>query len=208
MKEKDNEQERFVLEKYASERQEPFEKFLRKISKFLNDSKAPGRDRKSILMSALMTIQSFTKFRECTIGLRDLDGMYRFKAMTGFADEAMRAREELTFSAEDMKDIAFYRPVIICRFALFHLLERKPYKPGMERTYNRPELLSASRKNPDDMIEGDYIEILIRGRSQEILGWIELSGTSDGKLPSREEVLQAEFFSLCLIPVIDRLMPG
>lgn len=206
MKEKNKDEERYLIEKYASDRQEPFEKFLRKILKFLNDSKDTAKDKKSILMSALTTIQSFTKFRECTIGIRDLDGMYRFKAMTGFTDEAMRARDGLTYSADDMRDITFYRPITIGRFALFHLSERKPYKPGMEKTYNRPELLDAPRKNPDDMIEGDYIEILIRGSKQEILGWIELSGTSDGKLPSREEILETEFFSSCLIPVVDRLM--
>lgn len=206
MKEKDKDQERFILEKYASDRQEPFERCLRMILKFLNDSKNVERDSKSILADALTTIQSFTKFRECTIGLRDPDGLYRFKAFVGFNDEARKAREELAYSDDDMKDIAFYRPVIICRFAMFHLSERKPYKPGMERTYNNPELLDAPRKHPGDMIEGDYLEIMIRGKEQEILGWLELSGTADGKLPTREEVLKVEFFSSCLAPVISNLM--
>ncbi|MEM4262253.1 MAG: hypothetical protein QXY98_00770 [Thermoplasmata archaeon] len=205
-KAKSAEQEKFLLEKYASDRQEPFERFLRQVLKFLRDSKSSDKDRKTVLMEALQTIQSFTKFKECTIGYRDPDGLYRFKAMVGFKEEAMKARQEIAYTSDDMMDIASYRPVTICRFAFLHLSERKPYKSGMENTYNKPELLNMPRKYPDDMIEGDYLEILIRGKGQEIIGWIELSGTSDGKLPSREEVLKAEFFSSCLIPVLERIM--
>lgn len=203
---KNADQERFLLEKYASDRQEPFERFLRRILKFLNESKSPDKNSKDVLMEALRTIQSFTKFKECTIGLKDPDGLYRFKAMVGFREEAMKAREEIAYSSDDMNDFVSYRPVSICRFALFHISERKPYKPGMENTYNNPQLLGIPRKRPDDMIEGDYLEIIIRGKNQEIIGWIELSGTSDGKLPSRDEVLKTEFFSSCLIPVLERMI--
>jgi len=206
IKEKDKDQEKYILEKYSSDHPAPFEDFLKKILKLINDSKAQGIDNESVLMDALDTIQSFTKFKGCTLGLKDPDGLYRFKAMVGFRDEAMAARREIAFTNEDMKDIFSYRPINICRFSQLHISERKPYKPGMENTYNNPEMLDSPRTHPDDMIEGDYVEIVIRGKAQEIIGWLELSGTSDGKLPSRETVLQMEFFSSCLIPILQTMI--
>ena len=204
-REKDKGQEKFLLEKYTSGSPDHFESFLRGIMKFLNDSKSPDKDIQFKLISALLTIQSFTKFKELTLGLKDPDGLYRFKAMIGFRDEAIASRKEIVYTNEDMKDIFSYRPINICRFSQFHISERKPFKPGMENTYNKPELLEMQRRHPDDMIEGDYLEIIIHGKAQSIIGWLELSGTCDQKLPSRESVLKTEFFSTCLTPILQRI---
>lgn len=206
IREKDPEQEKYLLEKYSTDRMQPFEGFIRNVTKFFNDSKSPTKDNTSKLMDALLTIRSFTKFKECAIGLRDPDGLYRFKAMVGFRDDAVTARKEIAFTNEDMKDIFSYRPVTICRFSYFHISERKPYKQGMEKTYNEPQLLSSQRRHPDDMIEGDFMEIALQGKAQNIIAWLEFSGTSDGKLPSRESVLQTEFFSSCLLPILQKMI--
>jgi len=42
-------------------------------------------------------------------------------------------------------------------------------------------MLQSSRKSLDGTIEGDYIDVRILGKGGALLGWIELSGTTDGK---------------------------
>jgi len=201
-KQKDMEQEKKLIERYSPARKTPNEKFLAIVMDLFKKSKTPSIAFDTILLDILQAIQSFATFNELTIGLRDSDGLYRFKAMIGFRPEALQARKEISYTVHDMKDYFTYKPVIICRFTNFHVVERKPFKPGMEEMYNRPDMLEDIRRNPDDMIEGDYVEVIITGKDRDILGWFELSGTSDGKLPSRETLIQLEFFSQCIVPIL------
>jgi len=205
-KSKDFEQEKRLIEKYSPGSGTKNEQFIETIISFFDMVKGSTESLDAILDKTLKTIKSFFKFNECAIGLRDSDGLYRFKAMIGFRNEAVAARKEIFYSLDDMKDIFSYRPINICRFAQFHLSERKPYKPGTEVTYNHPELLESTRNQPNDMIEGDYIEFIIYGKDRDILGWLELSGPESGRIPSRETILKLEFFTSCIVPIIFPLM--
>jgi hypothetical protein len=61
------------------------------------------------------------------------------------------------------------------------LVEDNPYGKDEESTFNRELMLQSSRKSLDGTIEGDYIDVRILGKGGALLGWIELSGTTDGK---------------------------
>lgn len=52
------------------------------------------------------------------------------------------------------------------------------------KAYNRPALLAKKRHGATESLEGDYIDIRILGRGEELLGWIEISGTRAMKLPN------------------------
>lgn len=201
-KRKDAGQEQQLFKKYNRGIPSPDEKFIETITNFIVSAEKLKKPKEQILTEALQLIQSLSQFKECAFGLRDPDGAYRFKRLVGFGQDAETARKEIVYSEADMRDIITYRPIIICRFSQFHLSEMKPYKPGMEITFNKPNLLNSERKHPDDMTEGDYIEIPLQGKDREIIGWIELSGPASGKLPKREVILQIEFFASCLIPMI------
>ena len=201
-KQKDLEQEQLLIKKYSAVYRSANEQFLKAITNFIAKAKGPEKSLESILKEALEFIRTYSQFKERAIGLRDHDGLYRFKVIAGFDNEAESATREMVFSADDMKDIFTYRPINICRTAQFHLSERKSYKQGTENTFNRPDLLGSERKHPDDMIEGDYIEIPIQGKERDLIGWIEVSGPADGKMPKRETILRIEFFASCLVPII------
>jgi hypothetical protein len=47
-------------------------------------------------------------------------------------------------------------------------------------------MLQSARKSLDDTIEGDYIDVLILGKGEELLGWIEISGMQNGKFPDAQ----------------------
>jgi hypothetical protein len=51
------------------------------------------------------------------------------------------------------------------------------------KAFNRPGLLTATRSTDSDSLEGDYIDVKILGVNDDLLGWIEISGTRTMKLP-------------------------
>lgn len=63
------------------------------------------------------------------------------------------------------------------------LAEDKPFLDHEVDAYTRPILLKATRKSVDDCIEGDYFDTHIFDENEELIGWIEISGTKAGKFP-------------------------
>jgi len=199
---KDMEQEEMLKSIYSFGSEIPDEKFLEAALNFFSKIRNPSFSLESILKEILEFVRSNSPFQECLIGLKDKDGLFRFKAMIGFTDEAAAEIRNIVFTQDDMKSIRSYHPINICKFSQFHLSERRPYAPGMEKAFNKPDLLKSTRAHPDDMIEGDFIEIDLRDKSRDIIGWMELSGTVDGKLPQRDTIMRIEFFASCIIPII------
>jgi hypothetical protein len=199
-KQKDLDQERFLIEMYSSGRGTLEEQFLDGMRNFIVHTLESGPTLESILQEASKCIQTLFQFKKVAFGIRCRDGSYRYLAIVGFESEA--ARRKIIYTSEDIKDIIFYRSVRICKNAQFHLSEETPHNQERENIYNRPNPLGTVRQHPDDMIEGDFIVIILQGKNREIIGWIEVSGTTSGKLPGRETILRLEFFGSCLTPII------
>ena len=49
-------------------------------------------------------------------------------------------------------------------------------------------MLKQTRKELDDTIEGDYLDILVFDGKNEVCGYIEISGTKEGKLPDAKTI--------------------
>lgn len=199
---KDTAQEKMLISKYSPITDTPEEQFLEGILKFIEYTKTAGITSHVILLEAARMIRRLTEFKEIAIGVKDRDGMFRFAAMIGFKEEAEAARKKLAYTLADMKDGSAYQYMRLCKSSQIMLAENGPYKPGEEETFNRPALLEKPRAAPDDMIEGDYIDIFLNDREKEIMAWLELSGTKDGKMPKRETILWMELFAACLTTVL------
>ena len=65
-------------------------------------------------------------------------------------------------------------------------------------------MMRSKRKTSEDSIEGDYLDVLVYGPKDEILGWIEVSGTWDGKLPDAQTIRSLEVVSSVLSLAIVR----
>jgi len=202
MKKKDPEQDKFLRELYSPVPDSIEEQYLAEISRFLLQSKKFHKSRELVLFEVMRILKRLSGFKEIAIGLRDPDGMYRYQEMTGFHREAENARRGITYSLDDMNDGVSFPSIRIGKYSQIHLSEKNPYKPGEEKTFNHPELLGKPRQNVDDMIEGDYVNIFLYGKNKEILGWIELSGPNNGKLPGRDLMLWLEFFTICLVSIL------
>jgi len=119
-----------------------------------------------------------------SIGLRSADdGKYHYVAFAGLRKQAEDALRKCVYSREDLLDPKKYPYYDISKYTKLFLAEKNPYAPGEEESYNRPLMLTQSRTSFDDTIEGDYLDIFIIDNRRDIIGWIEVSGTKQGKLP-------------------------
>ena len=47
----------------------------------------------------------------------------------------------------------------------------------------------------EDTIEGDYLDICIYGEDDDLLGWIEISGLTNGKFPDVQTIKCVELLA-------------
>jgi len=119
------------------------------------------------------------------IGLRDSkDGLYKYKAMAGFRPDALEAHKKISYRKDQFFEDGEYHGFAVSKYTRIYLAEDNIPTEGLERgAYNRPGLLTLKRASPTDSLEGDYIDVGIYGRGDELVGWIEVSGTRTLKLP-------------------------
>lgn len=180
------------------------EKVMDGTEKLMLIARDPTLPLKIFLDEAGRLIHRLFDFREIAIGMKSKsDNLFRYEVLIGFSGEAERARKKLTYTDDDMLDSKKYpNGIVITKKTEFMLVELHPYKPGEEDTYNRPNLLAKQRSSIEDFIEGDYIIIYFFGRKGEVMGWVELSGTRNGKMPSRSTMRWLELISSIIASVI------
>jgi len=204
-KKKDYVQERLLLERYSKTNRTPHEESIDEIRKFVERCMKPNAQKQTVLDEAVRTILRMTEFKEIAINVKDVDGHYRFLAMSGFKRDAEAAMRALAYTPADLKDHEAFPAFRIGRVSQYFISEMNPYKPGEEKTYNEPQLLGKPRGAPDEMIESDYIDTFMVGPADEQNGWIELTSTKTGKLPSRETIIWLELFASCLSIILTNL---
>ncbi|UCE81390.1 MAG: hypothetical protein JSV94_02960 [Methanobacteriota archaeon] len=139
---------------------------------------------RDFLQNAADIIRDKFWVKEITIGLRDrADGLYRYEVMSGLDEGSWEAHRQLAYTLEQFEDSELYKSAQISNLTRLFLAEDNPYGSDEERTFNRELMLQSSRRSLDETIEGDYIDVRILGRDGVLLGWIEISGTTDGKFP-------------------------
>jgi hypothetical protein len=149
----------------------------------------PDIDMHMFLQEAADTINTKLAIKETTIGLRSpSDGMYRYEVMSGLTDSEWDAHKHLSYKDEDFHSQDVYKSMQISRYTRILLAEDNPYANGEETTYERDLMLQSKRKSLDDTIEGDYLDICIFGKGDDLLGWIEISGMRNGRFPDTETI--------------------
>ena len=149
----------------------------------------PDIDMHMFLQEAADTINSKLAIKETTIGLKSpSDGMYRYEVMSGLTDSEWDAHKHLSYKHEDFHSQDVYKSFQISRYTRILLAEDNPYANGEEATYERDLMLQSKRKSLDDTIEGDYLDICIFGKGDDLLGWIEISGMRNGRFPDTEMI--------------------
>jgi hypothetical protein len=130
------------------------------------------------VISRLFAIESVA------VGTRDpADRLYKYVFVTGLDGEVTEAYKSLKYSREQLLDPVTYPCYDISEHTKLFLAEDHPYAQGEELTYRRPGMIGLRRRDLTDSLEADYLDIFFRGHGEEILGFIETSGTRLKKLP-------------------------
>ena len=138
-----------------------------------------------------------------TIAVRNpVDRLFRYEAFAGVEEEAVVDFKKLVYTDEQVTDESIYKSYAISDLTRVYLDEDHPYAAGEEFTYRRPGLLDMKRRSLTDSLEADYIDVYLRGKDGELLGWIELSGTRMRKLPDIATIRWVELLACCLCVVL------
>lgn len=157
-------------------------------------------DVRKLMQDATNFIQRNFKLRWTMIGLRSpSDGLYRYEFESGMRDEAWAQHRKKAYKLEDFTTYTDYKGADISRLSRIYLQEENAlFKEDAEKGLNRPALYNARRLSPEDALEADYIDTLILGPGEQLLGWIEYSGTLAGKLPDAVTIRCIETISSIL----------
>ena len=149
----------------------------------------PDIDMHMFLQEVADTINAKQAIKEITIGLRSpSDGLYRYEVMSGLSDSEWDAHKRLSYKHEDFYSEDVYKFMQISKYTRLLLAEDNAYANGEETTYERDLMLQSKRKSLDDTIEGDYLDVCIFGKNDDLLGWIEISGMKNGRFPDTETI--------------------
>jgi len=186
-----------IREKYSSTSQNESEMIVDAIRMF-NDELLETRDVDRILREAGELVFSLFGFKEVLIGLREANGLFRYRVILGHSKKAEEAIKEAEYRIEEMARSEDYPCVTVSNLSEFCFKEDLPEDQKEVKQFNRPSDLSKERTNLEDMIEGDYLDAFIYGPEDRMLGWIEVSYPSNGKFPSRETVRGLELLASML----------
>jgi len=143
------------------------------------------------------------RLRWCMIGLRGADGVYKYEVEAGMRPEAWAKQKVKLYKNSDFDPSAQnYKAGEISKLSRVYLEEENQLPKEDEGVVNRPALLKGRRKSDDETLEADFIDTLILGPGNELLGWIEYSGTLTGKFPDPMTIRFIEGISAILASAI------
>jgi hypothetical protein len=143
------------------------------------------------------------RLRWCMIGLRGPDGVYRYEVEAGMRPDAWTKQKAKMYKYTDFAPSAQnYTAGEISKLSRVYLEEENELYKEDEGVVNRPALLRARRKADDETLEADFIDTLIMGPRDDLLGWIEYSGTLTGKFPDPMTVRFIEAISAIIAAAI------
>lgn len=149
-----------------------------------------------LAQDAATYIQKQFRLRWTMIGFQGNDGMYRYDVMSGMRDEAWARHKTKAWARADfMPTSGTYNYGDISKISRVYMEEQNPLLKEDERAANRPALLRSKRDSDETCLEADFIDTLILGSKDEMLGWIEYSGTIAGEFPDSTTVRNVEVIS-------------
>lgn len=178
---------------------DPNQKALDGLQSLLSHLRDPQINIDDMLLEAANFISRQFRIETVTIGLRDpKDGLYRYRAMVGLRDDAIKGHEQIEYRREEFFDDELFKGYDISKHSRLYLAEDNVLTEKERNAFNRPVLLTMKRTSTSDTMEGDYIDTRIWGTKDELLGWIEISGTRTMKLPDAATIKWVETVALII----------
>lgn len=131
-----------------------------------------------------------------TIAVRDPDRHYRYKVMSGLERDAVLQLKSLSYTKAQVLDGSVYPGHVISSHTKLYLAEDHPFTAEEEASYKYPGLIGMKRRSLTESLEADYLDFFFYDQDNEILGWIETSGTRLRKLPDAVTVRWIELIAV------------
>ncbi|HUW42838.1 MAG TPA: hypothetical protein VMW02_01235 [Thermoplasmata archaeon] len=172
------------------------EKIINSVLRFWLQVQEGKLSKDSLLQEVVEIIHRSLMFQEIAIALKDPnDGLYRYQTFTGFTKDAIEDMRSLVYTDAEVRAFDRLPGIRVSKLIEFTISEA-PLRAGEEAQFNRPILAAMHREADDEFTFGDYMNIYIRGRDDELLGFIEVSGPRDGKLPSGNSMKGLELIAI------------
>lgn len=169
---------------YSHKLKDPTQKSLEALQSLLEYFTKPVMDSRELMKQVAETICKQFGIDNCAVGIKSAeDGMFKYVILAGFREEAAENQKKLSYTYDQFTQSGEFNGTMISRYTKIYLAEDNEYRGIEKLAYNRPLLLGLRRRSLNDSLEADYIDTYIYGQNEELLGWIEISGTRTGKLP-------------------------
>ena len=159
-----------------------------------------------IIQDAVNYIHRQFRLRFVMIGLRNpTDGVCTYRVEAGMRPDVWEWQKKRTYKKEDfaLAKAGWYNAGEISRFTRVYLEEDNVLgEEDVAQIVNRPFMMKATRKTQEDTLEADFIDTLIITPDNELLGWIEYSGTIASKFPDPMVIRWIEFIAAILAAAI------
>jgi len=165
------------------------------VHALLMDLYQPGMSADELVKKVARMVFTQFNLREVSVGLRCEDGLYRYVAQHGMRAEVWAAHQKLVYNDQELFDPKKYKYTSISKYTRLFLAEDEPYDDDERGTYSEHLSTKSVRRSPKDSKEGDYLDFLILGPKEEVLGWIETSGTWDGRIPDARTIRSIEIMA-------------
>lgn len=164
-----------LSERYSGITASPDEKIMEAMMSTFDHAGVSGSTYNDVMLThVLMMIHRFFGFKKVAIATRVKDGRFMHSKVTGFVGEE-EAMKKALLTLDEIKQVqmeAAYR----FNSNIYIVLSGSPAKPAAGS--------DAHRTPSDSMVEGDSIFVFMLGKKKEIIGWIQLASTRDGKFPT------------------------
>ena len=181
---------------YSRAAMDDADRYLECVQQLSGQIVKPKHDSRQLVDFAAKLIFKQFHIKEVAIGLRSAsDGRFRYVAMQGMRVNIWAQHTGLSYAHDTFFSNSKYKGTLISKLTKLLLAEDEPYDEMEKKTYNEHLMRSSKRKTPDDSVEGDYLDTLIYGIDGGLIGWIEMSGTWDDKLPSARAIRAIEIIA-------------
>lgn len=174
------------------------DKILGLVGNLLDSLQNSRIDNRTFINDAANIIAKAFSLRTVAIGLRGRDGLYRYDTLVGYTPEAETVARKTAYTYDQFTDNDTYKGTKISKYTEILLAEDHPWTEEERNAYARPSLIGMKRRALDDYVEGDYIDTYILDSDGVPLGWIEVGGTTVGKLPSATAIKWIELIARVL----------
>ena len=195
---------RKIKQEYTHGRKEPGARGLDCLHGLIKALMQGEPNLNEFLKTVAKAIYTQFNIKDVSICLRGQDDIFRYATMHGMREEVWAAPRNIAYTLDQVLDPNLYKGTEISRFTKLFLAEDNPYAESEGLTCSGHLMTTSKRRTAEESIEGDYLDVFIFGPKDEVLGWIETSGTWDGRLPDARTIRGLEVLSSVLALAIVR----